>query len=72
VLFPDGYTEFVRIPAVGVDSDNIYTQMANQWSILPYNRIHGETPHERRPAPYPGQNALGIRIHATTDSLIFP
>jgi hypothetical protein len=72
VLFPDGYAEFVRIPAVGVDDDNIYTLMTNRWSILPYNRIHGETPHERRPPPYPGQNALGTRIHATTDSLIFP
>jgi prepilin-type processing-associated H-X9-DG protein len=72
VLFADGHTAFERIPAVGVDHDNIYTLMVNNWSIVPFNRIHGETPHQRRPPPYPGQNALGTRRQSTTDSLIYP
>ena len=75
VLFPDGHALFVRIPAVGVDNDNIYTVMTDEWSVLPFNRIYGDTPHHSADVnPYPGQNALGVGAgkYATTDSLIYP
>jgi len=71
-LFGDGHATFARTPAIGIDSDNIYTLMKNTWGILPSNRIHGETPHEAMPPPYPGQNALGNGKWSSTDSLIYP
>ncbi|MEK6677412.1 MAG: hypothetical protein AABZ47_17385 [Planctomycetota bacterium] len=75
VLFADGSASFVRMPAVGVDNDNIYTKMAADPWVPPFNRIHGETPHE---APnsntYPGQDVFGYGPgrQCTTDSLIYP
>jgi hypothetical protein len=76
VLFGDGRVSFERIPAVGVDNDNIYTVIDGQgWGVVPYNRIHGDTPHQSPDVnPYPGQNALGVGPgkYATTDSLIYP
>jgi hypothetical protein len=74
VLYSDGHVSFVRIPASGVDNDNIYTVIANEWSILPYNVIHGKTPHQGAGPPYPGQNALGTGagFYSATDSLIYP
>ena len=76
VLFADGRVSFERIPAVGVDNDNIYTVIDGQgWGVLPYNRIHGDTPHQSAEVnPYPGQNAFGSGAgrYATTDSLIYP
>ncbi|MFH1107841.1 MAG: hypothetical protein V1790_01395 [Planctomycetota bacterium] len=75
-LYGDGHASFVRIPAVGVDDDNIYTVIDGQgWGVVPYNRIHGDTPHQSPDVnPYPGQNALGVGAgkYATTDSLIYP
>ena len=74
VLFADGHASFERLPAVGIDSDNIYTLMAPNFNIQGHNRIHGETPHEATPPPYPGQNTLGQGAgkHSSTDSLIYP
>lgn len=75
-LFADGRVAFVRIPAVGIDDDNIYTVISDQWGVVPYNRIHGDTPHGSATGgpPYPGQNAFGSGAgkYATTDSLIYP
>jgi hypothetical protein len=75
VLFADGHTLFARIPAVGINDDNIYTVISDQWNGLPYNRIHGDWPHTS-PAenPYPGQDAFGSGAgkYASTDSLIYP
>jgi hypothetical protein len=74
-LFADGRVEFHRIPAIGVDSDNIYTLMIDEWGILPSNRIHGDSPHRSAyPRPYPGQGAFGqcANCFSTTDSLIYP
>jgi len=71
-LFGDGHATFARIPAIGIDSDNIYTLMKNSWGVLPDNRIHGETATERDPPPFPGQNAFGQAKHSSTDSLIYP
>ena len=74
-LFADGHVKFLRIPAVGIDNDNIYTLIQNEWAD-PYhlNLIHGELPGEAEPPPYPGQNAFGQEFgdHASTDSLIYP
>lgn len=74
VLFADGHASFERLPAVGIDSDNIYTLMVNPFDIQGYNRIHGDTPNKESPPPYPGQNTLGTGPgkHSSTDSLIYP
>jgi len=74
-LFADGHASFLRIPAGGIDNDNIYTLMTNEWGVLPYNRIHGDSPHiSSAENPYPGQDALGTGAgkYASTDSLIYP
>ncbi len=74
-LFADGRVEFHRIPAIGVDSDNIYTLIIDEWGILPSQRIHGDPPHlSAHPNPYPGQGAFGpgSSSFSTTDSLIYP
>jgi len=74
VLYSDGQVSFVRIPAVGIDNDNIYTLMVNDWSTI-YGRIHGDTPHESASwNPYPGQNAFGCCVgrYSSTDTLIYP
>ncbi len=77
-LYADGHVAFERIPAVGVDHDNIYTVMRDNWSDTPplgKNRIHGDTPHlSPNPNPYPGQDAFGGAPgrYSTTDSLIYP
>jgi len=75
VLFADGHTSFARIPAVGIDNDNIYTLMTNEWSVSPFNRIYGHTPYEPPTnTPYPGQNTFGTGAgkYSSTDSLIYP
>jgi len=77
-LYADGHANFVRIPAVGIDSDNIYTLMTNDWGNNDppgKNRIHGDSVHHSAAAnPYPGQEALGTSAnsYSSTDSLIFP
>ena len=75
-LYGDGHASFNRLPAVGIDNDNIYTVMTNDWqNPLGLNRIHGDTvwvsPADN---PYPGQNAFGqgANKYASTDSLIYP
>jgi len=74
-LYADGHASFLRTPLGGMDSDNIYTVMTNQWGPLPYNRIFGATPHTSQYVnPYPGQGALGSvpGMYSSTDSLIYP
>lgn len=76
-LYADGHASFNRIPACGIDNDNIYTLMTDDWgSVQGYNRIHGDTPHESatQGPPYPGQDAFGPGAgnYASTDSLIYP
>ena len=79
VLYPDAHTEFRTKPLAGVDSDNIYTQMASingwdgvnfrrglQWGVIP--SLSGSIPI------YPGDGSLnpGQTIDSLTDSLIWP
>jgi len=76
-LFGDGHANFERTPAVGIDSDNIYTLMTDKpsWNDpTATNRIHGELPGEAAPPPYPGQQAFGSAAnqYSSTDSLIYP
>ena len=73
-LFADGHATFNRMPAVGIDNDNIYTVMTNAWDGLSFNRIHGETPTLRTPPPYPGYHAFGnsVNAYSSTDTLIYP
>ena len=75
-LFGDGHANFERTPAVGIDSDNIYTVMTNtNWGdVEAKNRIHGELPGEQTPPPFPGQNAFVNKLtdYSATDSLIYP
>lgn len=73
-LYADGHASFIRIPASGIDNDNIYTLMDNNWA-LPDGRIHGLAPQEAADNfPYPGQRALGdgVTDYSSTDSLIYP
>jgi hypothetical protein len=73
-LYGDGHVSFVRIPASGIDNDNIYTLMLNEWSTM-YGRIHGDTPHQSAAYnPYPGQDAFGYGAgkYSSTDSLVYP
>ena len=76
VLYADGHASFQRNPLGGIDSDNIYTTIQpNGWDdIRKLNLIHGETPHQVNPPPYPGQDAMapGAGGYASTDTLIFP
>ncbi|MCO6439074.1 MAG: prepilin-type N-terminal cleavage/methylation domain-containing protein [Phycisphaerae bacterium] len=73
-LYADGHASFERFPTVGIDSDNIYTLMTNDWDADKFNMIHGEAPGEADPNPYPGQGAYGTGIndYASTDTLIYP
>jgi len=77
-LYADGHANFVRTPAVGIDNDNIYTLMTDEWTVaqpVGKNRIHGDTPHVSAAVnPYPGQNAFGSAAnqYASTDTLIYP
>ena len=73
-LFADGHVTFHRMPAIGIDHDNIYTVMTNDnWDDANgSNRIHGETPHETTPIPFPGDDALGVAAYSSTDSLLYP
>lgn len=77
-LYADGHASFQRLPAVGIDNDNIYTLMTNDWAVANpqgKNRIHGENVHAAAGGwPYPGQDAFGTgaNLFASTDSLIYP
>ncbi|MDO8628958.1 MAG: prepilin-type N-terminal cleavage/methylation domain-containing protein [Phycisphaerales bacterium] len=71
-LYGDGHASFIRTPLGGIDSDNIYTVMSDEWGPLPDNRIHGDSPHfSPDQNPYPGQKSLGTS-YSSTDSLIYP
>lgn len=74
-LYADGHASFERTPAIGIDHDNIYTLMTDDWNdVSGSNRIHGEAPGERPPPPYPGMFAFGTDAndYASTDTLIYP
>jgi len=74
-LFADGHANFGKTPTIGIDSDNIYTLMEDDWSFELYNIIHGLTAHESPDTnPYPGQSALGddANSYSSTDTLIYP
>jgi len=72
VLFADGHATFEKTPLASVDNDNIYTHMLEPtgsgddfgW------RISGFAPNNSN--AYPGQDAFGTDVDATTDSLIYP
>ncbi|MCH8147336.1 MAG: prepilin-type N-terminal cleavage/methylation domain-containing protein [Planctomycetes bacterium] len=75
ILFADGHANFARLPIVGIDKDNIYTYIDNQWSSIEHvNLIHGLIPAKEDPSPFPGQFALGSELtdYAATDTLIYP
>jgi prepilin-type N-terminal cleavage/methylation domain-containing protein/prepilin-type processing-associated H-X9-DG protein len=75
-LYADGHANFNRTPAVGIDNDNIYTVMNSNFGsdAEGTNRIHGDVPGFRQPAPYPGEQALSAdpQGYSTTDTLIYP
>ncbi len=74
-LYADGHAAFKRTPIIGIDNDNIYTVMTDNWTVTGFNRIHGETVWlSVNENPYPGQEAFGsgANRYASTDSLIYP
>ncbi len=78
ILFADGHAEFQMRPIVGVDFDNIYTNMQmgqeNGNIDMPILRIIGNNPRQGMPVqdPWPGQQAFGPNRFSSTDSLIYP
>lgn len=72
-LYPDGSVSFQSKPIVGVDYDNIYTLMVDEWDT-DRGRIHGDLPQTAPTPPYPGQEAFGSGAghYSSTDSLIYP
>lgn len=72
-LYPDGSVCFQVKPIVGVDYDNIYTLMRDEWDNEA-GRIYGELPQTAPTPPYPGQDAFGHGPgqYSSTDSLIYP
>ncbi len=76
-LYADGHAKFQRMPAIGIDGDNIYTLMTDgPWDDNGSNRIHGDSVHKSAVKnPHPGAEALGSgnrTAYASTDSLIYP
>ena len=76
-LYADGHASFMRTPTAGIDSDNIYTLMTEEFQDPQhFNMIHGDTAHQSATAgaPYPGQNTFGggMNDFSSTDSLIYP
>lgn len=75
-LYADGHASFQRIPAVGIDNDNVFTLMTDSWGDPnAANRIHGYTVHDSpEQYPYPGQNVFGVgpNMFSSTDTLIYP
>ena len=72
-LFADGHASFKRTPLAGIDNDNIYTVMTDDWtSADAINRVHGDPPTLVDPDPFPGDDALAQDEYASTDSLIYP
>ena len=72
-LYADGHANFTRTPIVGIDNDNIYTLMIDDWDDEK-GRIYGDIPQDPPAPPYPGQDAFGVGAgsYAATDSLIYP
>jgi len=74
-LYADGVVSFKRTPTVGIDHDNIYTLMLDEWDATGRNLIYGDSPHiSAVKNPYPGAEALGPNPedYSSTDSLIYP
>lgn len=73
-LYGDGHASFNRIPAAGIDADNIYTTIDDTWPDDGANLYLGVRPHTWSTPPYPGQDALrpGAGGYASTDSYIYP
>ena len=72
ILFQDGHADFGRKPAIGIDSDNIYTLMSDE--ATDEGRWFGENPRIASTGhnPYPGEQTFGADLRATSDSLIWP
>lgn len=72
-LYADGHASFNRTPIVGIDNDNIYTLMMDEWDTEK-GRIYGDLPQIASIPPYPGYEAFGAGAgnYAATDSLIYP
>ena len=73
VLYQDGHATFERKPIVGVDQDNIYTNMQN--NAQPTGRWWGRAPKTGATNGYfPGEGVFGSQPanYATTDTLIYP
>ena len=74
MLYADGHNSFQRVPAVGIDNDNVYTVMTDDWATG-FGRIHGDSPHvSAETNPYPGKGAFGAGVnnYSSTDTLIHP
>ncbi len=74
-LFADGHVSFQRRPTAGIQSDNIYTVITNDWNASGFNRSHGDTVHQSLFLhPFPGQGAFGGQFsqYSSTDSLLYP
>lgn len=79
-LYADGHAAFGKTPLLGIDNDNIYTLMIDDWQAVNpngKNRIHGYLPTEFQYDPFPGEGALDGNAdygqgYSATDTLIYP
>jgi len=72
-LFADGHANFERVPCVGIDNDNIYTVIKNEWNDADgLNRVQGEAPTSIQPDPFPGDDAFPGGEYSSTDTLVYP
>ena len=73
ILFQDGHATFERKPIVGVDGDNIYTNMQNNAEDT--GRWWGRAPASGKTTSYfPGESTFGSTPaqYSSTDTLIYP
>ncbi|MCP4592758.1 MAG: prepilin-type N-terminal cleavage/methylation domain-containing protein [bacterium] len=73
VLFQDGHATFERKPIVGVDQDNVYTNMYNMQNSE--GRWWGRAPQDDiAQCWFPGEKSLGNddADYSSTDTLIYP
>ena len=71
-LFADGHSTFEKKPIVGVDDDNIYTAMLNDWTWLGRYKGRGDAATFSNASWYPGKDAFGTGRTCATDALIWP
>jgi prepilin-type N-terminal cleavage/methylation domain-containing protein len=74
VLYGDGHATFEKKPIVGIDQDNIFTHMGNNWSSGYQNRMSGDSvaPAGTAKNYFPGYKTISNTSNGSTDTIIWP